>query len=84
MPLPNSLAAFATVAPPPGSKLSSEPTGANRTGMRTCHGLIAGNEGVYVRHLAVQLERTIARHSTQQHIEHRRQEQAESRHADHE
>ena len=34
MPLPNSVAALATVAPPPGSKLSSEPTGANSTGMR--------------------------------------------------
>jgi len=31
----NSADAFAAVAPPPGSKLSTEPTGAIMTGMRT-------------------------------------------------
>jgi hypothetical protein len=34
MPLPNSRFAAATVAPPPGSNTSSEPTGAHNTGMR--------------------------------------------------
>ena len=34
MPLPNSLVALATVAPPPGSKFSSDPTGAHSTGRR--------------------------------------------------
>ena len=35
MPLPNSRVAAATVAPPPGSNTSSEPTGAHKTGMRS-------------------------------------------------
>ncbi len=35
MPLPNSRVAAATVAPPPGSNTSSEPTGAHSTGMRS-------------------------------------------------
>ena len=34
MPLPNLAVAAATVPPPPGSKFSSEPTGAHSTGMR--------------------------------------------------
>ena len=32
--MPNSVVAAATVAPPPGSKFSNEPTGAHSTGMR--------------------------------------------------
>ena len=35
MPLPKARVAAATVAPPPGSKTSSEPTGAHNTGMRS-------------------------------------------------
>ena len=35
MPLPNCAVAAATVPPPPGSKFSSEPTGAHSTGMRS-------------------------------------------------
>ncbi|KWT85151.1 hypothetical protein APY03_3954 [Variovorax sp. WDL1] len=36
-----------------------------------------------VRHLAMELERPVAREPAQRHIEHRRQEQAERSHADH-
>ena len=34
IPLPNLVVAAATVAPPPGSKFSKEPTGAHSTGKR--------------------------------------------------